>query len=244
MKTLAFASRNTKEMVRDKINLLFGLGFPLILLFLLSLMRANMPSGLFSVEYLTPGITIFGFSFISLFAGMIVAKDRTSSFMLRLFTSPMTSGNFICGYLLPLLPMAICQTAICFLAALVLGLDFTVKIFAAIAVLLPCSIIFIGMGLLCGCIFTEKQVGGVCGALLTNLTAWLSGTWFDTSIAGNVFDTIAHLLPFCHAVDAGRAALSGDYSAIMSDLLWVFGYAIVVTILAIVVFQRKIAADK
>lgn len=244
MKTLAFASRNTKEMVRDKINLLFGLGFPLILLFLLSLMRANMPNGLFSVEYLTPGITIFGFSFISLFAGMIVAKDRTSSFMLRLFTSPMTSGNFICGYLLPLLPMAICQTAICFLAALVLGLDFTVKIFSAIAVLLPCSIIFIGMGLLCGCIFSEKQVGGVCGALLTNLTAWLSGTWFDTSIAGNVFDTIAHLLPFCHAVDAGRAALSGDYSAIMSDLLWVFGYAIVVTILAIVVFQRKIAADK
>ncbi|SCJ70841.1 ABC transporter efflux protein%2C DrrB family [uncultured Eubacterium sp.] len=244
MKTLAFASRNTKEIVRDKINLLFGLGFPLILLFLLSLMRANMPSGLFAVEYLTPGITVFGFSFISLFAGMIVAKDRTSSFMLRLFTSPMTSGNFICGYLLPLLPMVICQTAICFLAALALGLDFTVNIFAAMAVLLPCSIIFIGMGLLCGCIFTEKQVGGVCGALLTNLTAWLSGTWFDTSIAGNVFDTIAHLLPFCHAVDAGRAALSGDYSAIMSDLLWVFGYAIVVTILAIVVFQRKIAADK
>lgn len=244
MKTLAFASRNTKEMIRDKINLLFGLGFPLILLFLLSMMQANVPVNLFAIEYLTPGITVFGFSFISLFAGMIVAKDRTSSFMLRLFTSPMTSGNFICGYLLPLLPMAVCQTVICFLAALALGLDLTINILIAIAVLLPCSIIFIGMGLLCGCLFTEKQVGGVCGALLTNLTAWLSGTWFDTSIAGDVFDTIAHLLPFCHAVDAGRAALSGDYSTIMSDLLWVIAYAIVITILAIAIFQLKIAADK
>ena len=244
MKTLAFASRNTKEMIRDKINLFFGLGFPLILLFLLSMMQANVPVNLFAAEYLTPGITVFGYSFISLFAGMIVAKDRTSSFMLRLFTSPMTSGNFITGYMLPLLPMAVCQTIVCFLAAIALGLDLTVNVFAAIAVLLPCSIIFIGMGLLCGCIFTEKQVGGVCGALFTNLTAWLSGTWFDTSIAGDIFDTIAHLLPFCHAVDAGRSALSGEYGAIMADLLWGIAYAIVIIILAIVVFQRKIAADK
>lgn len=244
MKTLAFASRNTKEMVRDKLNLLFGLGFPLILLFLLSLMQSNVPVNLFAIEYLTPGITVFGFSFISLFAGMIVAKDRTSSFMLRLFTSPMRPGDFITGYMLPLLPMALCQTIICFLAALALGLEFTADIFVTIAVLMPCSIIFISLGLLCGCIFTEKQVGGVCGALLTNLSAWLSGTWFDTSIAGNAFDTIAHLLPFCHAVDAGRAALSGNYSAIMSDLIWVIVYAVVITVLAIVTFQRKIAADK
>lgn len=244
MKTLAFASRNTKEMVRDKLNLLFGLGFPLILLFLLSLMQSNVPVNLFAIEYLTPGITVFGFSFISLFAGMIVAKDRTSSFMLRLFTSPMRPGDFITGYMLPLLPMALCQTIICFLAALALGLEFTADIFVTIVVLMPCSIIFISLGLLCGCIFTEKQVGGVCGALLTNLSAWLSGTWFDTSIAGNAFDTVAHLLPFCHAVDAGRAALSGNYSAIMSDLIWVIVYAIVITVLAIVTFQRKIAADK
>lgn len=244
MKTLAFASRNTKEMVRDKLNLLFGLGFPLILLFLLSLMQSNVPVNLFAIEYLTPGITVFGFSFISLFAGMIVAKDRTSSFMLRLFTSPMRPGDFITGYMLPLLPMALCQTIICFLAALALGLEFTADIFVTIVVLMPCSIIFISLGLLCGCIFTEKQVGGVCGALLTNLSAWLSGTWFDTSIAGNAFDTVAHLLPFCHAVDAGRAALSGNYSAIMSDLIWVIVYAIVITALAIVTFQRKIAADK
>lgn len=244
MKTLAFASRNTKEIIRDKINLFFGLGFPLILLCLLSLIQANVPANLFAVEYLTPGITTFGYSFLSLFSGMIIAKDRTSSFMLRLFTSPMTSENFITGYLLPMLPLAVCQTIICFLAALALGLDFTVNIFMTIAVLLPCSIIFIGLGLLCGCLFTEKQVGGVCGALLTNLTAWLSGTWFDTSIAGDIFDTIAHLLPFAHAVDAGRAALSGDYSAIMSDLMCVLVYAVIVTAAAVLMFQRKIAADK
>lgn len=88
MKTLSFSVRNTKEILRDKLNLAFGLGFPVVVL-LLSLIQSNIPVELFAIDKLAPGIAVFGLSFISLFSGMLIAKDRTSAFMLRLFASPM-----------------------------------------------------------------------------------------------------------------------------------------------------------
>ncbi len=243
MKTRAFALRNLKELARDRLNLIFGIGFPLVLLFLLSMIQANIPVQLFQIEKLTPGVAVFGLSFISLFSGMLIAKDRSSSFMLRLFTSPMTAGNFILGYILPLLPMAIIQAAVCFIAALFLGLSFSVNILMCILVIIPAAVLFIALGLLCGSIFTDKQVGGICGALLTNLSAWLSGTWFDIKLVGGVFESIANGLPFVHAVNAGRAALAGDYAKIFPDLWWVIGYAAAVFAIAVFVFTRKMNSD-
>ncbi len=239
MKTLTFASRNAKEILRDKLNLIFGLGFPLIVLFLLSLVQSNIPVSLFEIERLTPGIAVFGLSFISLFSGMLIAKDRTSSFMLRLFTSPMTSGNFILGYTLPLLPIAVMQTVICFIAAFFLGLKPGANVPIAIIVTVPTAISFIAIGLLCGSLFNDKQVGGICGALLTNLSAWLSGIWFDLNLLGGVFKTIADCLPFAHAVNAGRYALAGEYAKIMPDLLWVIAYAAAILLAAILIFNTK-----
>lgn len=244
MKVLAFASRNTKEILRDWLNLAFGLGFPVVLLLLLSLIQSNVPVELFSIEKLSPGILVFGLSFISLFTGMIIAKDRSSSFMLRLFTSPMTASHFIGGYTLPLVPMAIAQMLVCFAAAMLLGLEFSFQILVTIAVSIPAAVLFIALGLLSGTLFNEKQVGGVCGALLTNLSAWLSGTWFDLELVGGTFKTIAELLPFSHAVNAGRYALEGSYVQILPELVWVVAYALVIMLIAMWVFTRKMYSDK
>ena len=76
MRMLTFAKRNLKEILRDPINLVFGLGFPLILLLLLSAIQANVPVNIFEIDTLTPGITVFGLSFITLFSATLVAKDR------------------------------------------------------------------------------------------------------------------------------------------------------------------------
>lgn len=243
MRLRAFAIRNTKEMVRDKLNLAFGLGFPIILLLLLSLIQSNVPVELFAIDKLTPGIAVFGLSFVSLFSGMLIAKDRTSSLMLRLFASPMTATDFIFGYTLPLLPLAVGQMAICFIVALLLGLDFSVNILLTVVVLIPAAVVYIAIGLLCGSVLSDKQVGGVCGALLTNLSAWLSGTWFSLDLVGGAFKAVANALPFVHAVDAGRSAISGNYEEIFSDLWWVIGYAILLTAFAVMVFTKKMNGD-
>ncbi len=244
MKTLVFSSRNTKEILRDPLNLAFGLGFPIVVLMLLSAIQANVPVDLFKIDKLTPGIVIFGLSFVSLFSGMLISKDRSTSFLTRLFASPLTSSDFILGYALPLMPMALAQSAICFAAAFILGLPININILIALVVIIPSAIFFISFGLLAGSIFTDKQVGGICGALLTNLCAWLSGAWFDLNMVGGAFKTIAGLLPFVHAVDATKAAVRGDFASIFPDLWWVIGYAVVITVIAIVVFRRKMDSDK
>lgn len=248
MRTLVFASRNTKEITRDIFTLIFGILFPLVLLVLLSIINSSIPEGagmkLFEIKNLVPGISVFGLSFISLFTATLVSKDRCTSFILRLFTSPLKASQYIVGYTLPLIPMSILQTIVCYIAAFAFGLEWTPNILLSVIVNIPVAILFIAIGLLCGTIFNDKAVGGVCGALLTNLSAWLSGTWFDIKLVGGAFEKTANALPFIHAVDAGRYALCGEYSKIMPELLWVIGYAIVISIIAVVVFSYKMKADK
>lgn len=239
MKMSAFASRNSKEILRDRLNVIFGLGFPLIVLLLLTLIQSNVPVELFELNKLTPGVAVFGLSFVSLFSATVISKDRSSSLMLRLYSSPLRPADYILGYTLPLLPMSIAQSLICFAVAILLGLEWSVNILLSIVVLIPAMIVFIAIGLICGTLLNDKQVGGVCGALLTNLTAWLSDIWFDVSLVGDVFEKIANALPFIHAVKAGRYAYSGEYSAIMPELWWVIGYAAVLMLIAVVVFKRK-----
>ena len=239
MKMQAFAQRNAKEILRDKLTVIFGLGFPLVVLLLLNIIQSNVPQELFPLKKLTPGIAVFGLSFISLFSATVMAKDRSSSLMLRLYTSPMRSSDYILGYTLPLLPMSIAQTAICYAAAIILGLEIKANILLAIVVLIPAMVLFIAIGLICGAVLNDKQVGGICGALLTNLTAWLSDTWFDVSLVGGAFEKIANALPFIHAVKAGRAAYIGDYAAIMPELWWVLASAVVCMTAAVVIFKKK-----
>lgn len=239
MKLLAFSRRTAKEILRDPLNLGFGLGFPLILILLLSAIQANVPVSLFEIQSLTPGITVFGLSFMTLFAATLIAKDRESAFLQRLYTTPLTAADFIFGYALPLLPIAAAQGVICYLVAIALGLPVTVTILYALLFLLPVSLFFIALGLLCGSVMGVKQAGGICGALLTNLTAWLSGVWFDLDLVGGVFVKIANLLPFVHAVELERAVLSGNYGNIFPHLYWVLGYTAAATALAVGFFLRQ-----
>ena len=239
MRALTFAKRIMKEILRDPINLFFGLGFPLVLILLLSAIQANIPVELFEIEHLTPGISVFGLSFMTLFSATVISKDRGSSFLQRLYTTPMTAADFILGYTLPIIPIAVAQSIICYIVAVILGLDITANILLAILFIRPISLLFIALGLLFGSILTDKQAGGVCGALLTNLSAWLSGTWFDLELVGGVFKKIAYALPFVHAVEMERAVLAGDMRAIFPHLCWVMGYALGAMILAVLLFLRQ-----
>ena len=239
MKMLTFARRNAKEILRDPLTLFFGLGFPLVLILLLSAIQANIPVALFEIGSLTPGVTVFGLAFMSLFSATLIAKDRGSSLMQRLYTTPLTAADFILGYTLPILPIAVAQSVVCYIAAIALGLEVTVGILYAIVGILPVSLLYIALGLLCGSALNDKQVGGICGALLTNLSAWLSGVWFDLELVGGAFKKIAYALPFVHAVDMERALLSGNFGGIFSHIWWVLGYAVGLLILAVAVFLRQ-----
>ena len=239
MRMLTFAKRNTKEILRDPLNLAFGLGFPLALICLLTAIQSSIPVALFELPHLTPGITVFGLSFITLFSATIIAGDRHSAFLQRLYTTPLTAVDFILGYTLPLIPIAMIQSVICYIAAAILGLPVTVSMIYAVFGIIPVSVLYIAIGLLCGSVLNVKQVGGICGALLANLSAWLSGVWFDLDLVGGVFKTISYLLPFVHAVEMQRAIFSGNFSGMFPHVWWVLGYAAGLLAVAIGLFLRQ-----
>lgn len=240
MKLFAFAGRNAKEILRDPLTSVFALGFPLALLWLLSAIQANVPVELFAVGRLAPGIAVFGLSFMTLFSATLLSKDRESAFLARLRTTPLTAADFLAGYLLPALPIALGQSALCFAAAVPLGLPVGLNLLLALVLQLPAALVFLSLGLLCGSLLSVKQVGGICGALLTNLAAWLSGIWFDLDLVGGWFRRAAELLPFFHAVELQRAAVAGQFAEIPAHLFWVLGYAAALFALAVAAFRRKL----
>ena len=241
MRMMTFAKRCATEILRDPLTMFFGLGFPVVLLLLLSAIQANIPVSMFEIDTLTPGITIFGLSFMTLFSATLVAKDRESALLQRLYTSPLTDIEFILGYMLPILPIAVGQAVICYFVALPLGLTFGVHVLYAIIGMIPMAVFNIALGLLCGSTLGVKQVGGICGALLTNLSAWLSGVWFDINLVGGMFEKIAKALPFLHAVKMEQALFQGDLETAVSHALPVLLYAVAATVIAVLAFlgQRK-----
>lgn len=235
----AIAVKNIKEMLRDPLTLFFGAGFPLALLLMFWAIQKNIPVQMFEMQALAPGIACFGFSFLALFSALLVSKDRSSALMMRLLSSPLRAGDYIGGYALPMLPLAFVQEVVCFGFALVLGMKFSANVLLCMAVMLPAAIIYIAIGLICGSVFNDKQVGGICGAALTNVSAILSGAWMDISLMGKGIDILAHILPFANIVDAGRAALAGDYAAMAQPFIIVCAYAVVLGAAAIGIFASR-----
>ena len=239
MRMMTFAKRCAKEILRDPINLGFGLGFPLVLLVLLSAIQANIPVNLFEINTLTPGITVFGLSFMTLFSATLISKDRESALLQRLYTTPLTGIDFILGYMLPILPIAIGQTIICYLFAIPLGLEVSVNIIYSVIGIIPMAIFNIALGLLCGSVLGVKQVGGICGALLTNLSAWFSGVWFDLNLVGGTFKRIANALPFVHAAELEKALFNGNFEGAVSHILPIVLYSVLITAVAAFCFLSQ-----
>jgi ABC-2 type transport system permease protein len=199
---------------------------------------------MFTIENLAPGLAMFGTVFMALFAGMLLSKDRTTSFLMRLFTSPMTPKDFIIGYTLPMLALVLPQATITFLAAGIWGLEITANLLPAIIVTTITSLLFIGLGLLAGSLMNDKAVGGLCGAVLTNVAGWLSGVFIPLDLIGGVFKKLANILPFYHSVQAIKTVLGGNISDSLPHLLIVLAYTVAVFLLAVIAFRRKMSGDK
>lgn len=238
MRATVFATRNQKEMLRDPLTLIIGIGLPILLLGLFSVMQKNMPFALYEISNLTPGVIVFGFSFLTLFSGMLLGKDKSSSFLMRIFASPMSATDYILGYMLPFILIAFLQISLCMITAFFLGLSLDKTIPLMVVVLLIISSLYIGIGLLLGTLITDKQVGGIF-AIFVNITTWLSGTWFTLDMIGETFKSIAQLLPFVHAVNAARVIVDGTYVDMLQSLAIVIGYTVLIIFTAIVIFKRK-----
>ncbi len=240
MRMIAFAERNIKELLRDPMSLVFCILLPLF--FLIIFQQFNIPVEQYSIGNFTPSIILFSFSFISLFTANLVARDRSTSLLSRLFSSPMKPIDYILGYSLALLPLTITQSVFFFATGILLGLHFSINILWAILVLIPISILFIGLGVLVGCISTDKSSGPL-GSIVIQLVAFTSGMWFSIDLAGKVFGYICKGLPFIWAADLTRGVLASNVENLFLSILIIFVYICGVYALTMAIFKRKMKSD-
>lgn len=236
MRTLNFAKRNFREMMRDPLSIIFALLLPLFLLFIFQ--QFKIPGQAYLIENFTPGIIVFGFSFLTLFTATLVSKDRESSLLARLGVSPMKGSDYVLGYLLAVLPVALIQNILFFAAALVLGLKFSAGIILSVLLSLPVSLLFIGLGILVGSCVSEKAASGV-GSIAIQLVAFTSGMYFDASLVSNFFSFICKALPFSGTVDILRGTLAQSADGLLIPALTVTLYTVAVLATAITVFAKK-----
>lgn len=241
MRTLNFAKRNFKELIRDPLSLVFEIILPLFLLFIFQ--QIKVPDETYQIFNFTPGIVIFGFSFITLFAGLLVAKDRSSSFLIRLAVSPMKPYEYILGYIMSFLIIVVVQNILFFMLAIVLGLSFSINIIYAIFVSIIVSILYISLGILIGSLVSDKASGGV-GSIVVQLVAFTSGMYFSKEIIGNVFQIICEILPFESSLNIIKGVLNNNLEIISCRNIVVFlMYTIFVIVLSTIIFKKKMTCD-
>jgi ABC-2 type transport system permease protein len=238
---LNFANRNFKELIRDPLSLIFELILPIFLLFVFN--QINIPGDNYKLENFTPGIILFGFSFISLFTSTLISKDRTSSLLIRLNASPMKPRDFILGYILSLLPIVFIQDVLFFITAIILGLNVSINILYTILISIVISILFISLGILIGSFVSEKASGGV-GSIIVQLVCFTSGMYFSKDLVGATFAKICEFLPFESALSIIKGVLNNNLDLISTrNIIVFFVYLVMILGISIIVFKKNMVSD-
>ncbi len=252
-RTISFTKRNLIEMSRDVLSYIFCIAFPIVMLIIMSIVNSSIPKeagmSIFRIDNLAGGVAIFGHTFVMLFTALNVTKDRSGSFLIRMFASPMKSSDFTNGYIFPMLIVALVQALITFAASfiisLITGYDLKISgLLIAVLALIPSSLMFTAIGMIFGTLFNEKASPGLC-SIIISLGSFVGGIWYDVDGVGGIMQKISKFTPFYYATKTARAAIDLNFK--MNDfiipLLVVTGFAILLTILACFVFGRKMRAD-
>lgn len=241
MRTLNFAKRNFKEIARDPLSLIFAVILPLFLLFIFQ--QFDIPNESYNLENFTPGIVVFGFSFITLFAAMLISKDRTTSLLIRLGVSPMKPAEYISGYMLSIIPIILIQNILFFILAICLGLSFSINIIWAILVSIIIAILFIAIGIIIGSISSEKASSGI-SSIVVQLVCFTSGMYFPKEALGSVFGKICEYLPFESALTILKGIMNNSLESIEARNVIIFViYTISILVVSVMVFKKKMISD-
>ncbi len=245
----ALVKRNIKELLRDPLSFVFCLGFPLVMLGLMTLVNRAIPpeagSSVFSIELLTPGVAVFALSFCMLFGALTVSRDKSGALLMRLRATPLNPADYVGGYLLPLLTVAAAQTVVTLTAgaAVSFALDGSMSLWGLIRCglsLIPAMVLFVCLGILFGTLFSDKAAPGICSVLISACSL-LSGVWMDVAQLGGTIEKVCLTLPFYHCVRAGRWSLAGENALMPMAISGV--WALLACVGAILALRRQLLHD-
>ena len=257
-RTICFFKRNLKEVLRDSVIYIFCLAFPIVMLLLFNLINgfSNGNTPTFELKSIVPGVITFSYTFITLTLSLLISKDRQTSFLKRLYSSPMKSRDFIFGYAIVGVIIGLCQTVICILAGGVITLFKGGEYISVLDVLLlivsqlPILIFSVFLGIIMGTIFNDKSAPGITSVVIS-ASGILGGCWMPVETMGG-FESFCRFLPFYPSVYLGRVstsavnALGMVYSfngfAVIS-LITVLIYTALSVLLSIILFKKSMVSD-
>jgi len=243
MRFVELARRNSREMWRDPVYMGLAIGIPIGFLVIFWALGRNMrDESLLSTTMLVPGVAVFGFAFLLMFSGMVLARDREGAFLPRLLTAPLKPRDFILSYSLPYIPVVVLQIVVCFGIGALLGLEMpgdVAHVLLVFGVLLVMGIASVELGMILGLLFNVNQVSGVGSAIIA-LIALLGGIWIELEAIGGVFHDIGNALPFAHAIGAARDVMMGTgLDGIARDFYWVLGYTLLFFAVGSILFRWR-----
>ena len=195
-----------------------------------------------AVNFYAPGIAVFGLMILVSTAAGIIAGDREKGFLARMFTTPARPWDFILGYSLPFIPVLIVSTLIYLGVGMALGLTVVGNLGHVILIFFLIGLCSIGIGMIVGSLVKSESQAGVSWIFIVPI-AMISGTWFSTEGMPSAVKSVAGALPFIHAIDGSRAVINGSsLSAIMPDLYWLVGWAVVLFVTGIILFRRTMVS--
>ena len=240
MRAWVFAKRNLRELIRSPLSYIFCVGFPVMMLLLFQMIsHFTGQTYWFEMYRLAPGICVFSFLFVMLFMALLVSRDRSTSFLTRLYTTRMNLPDFVFGYAVPGVFIGLAQAVLCYLTATILMLATGSHITAAgitgtygyaygeMAQVLTREMTVTWSGLLLSIlgylpvILLFVLLGIFFGCILNENAApgvssailtvggLMSGAWMPLETMGS-FEKVCRFLPFYPAVDMGRALVIGD----------------------------------
>lgn len=248
MKIRAFSLRNAKEILRDPLSYIFCLGFPIAMLIIMTIVNKSIPQeanmDIFNLDKLTPAIAMFGFTFIMLFTAILISKDRESAFLSRLCGAPMKPWEFWTGYTLPVFAIALLQCLLTYAVSLIIaatqGQHMSVAgMLLSVIAFIPTILMFISIGIILGCLFSERAAPGI-GSILITVTSILGGIWMDVEGMGGTVFTIAKVLPFYWSVEAGRQTMAMEIGSLSSGILVIAIYFAAAVLMGIAALKKKI----
>ncbi|MGN0603889.1 MAG: ABC transporter permease [Oscillospiraceae bacterium] len=251
MRTAVFSKRNLKELLRDPLSYIFCLGFPIVMLLIMTVVNNSIPpeAGMtvFRIDNLSGGIAVFGLSFVMLFAALLLSQDRTGAFLTRLYASPMKAWEFIGGYYLPIILLSVIQSVITFAASFIIAAaeDVSmnaVRVLLALLSLIPTAVMFIGFGLLFGSVFNSNAAPGLC-SIIISAAGMLGGIWMDVESIGGGLRNVCLALPFYHSVRAVRSIMAGSTDNLGTDMLVVAAYTLGAVLISIIAFRKNMVKD-
>jgi ABC-2 type transport system permease protein len=237
MRSWELAKRNFKEVWRDPLSLGITIGLPVVLLLILQALK-NVDS-FFEASSLVPGIVLFGFVMLMFSAAMSLSRDRESALFARLLTAPIGSTDFVAAYSLPYLVVAVLLGLALFVIGLFLGLTVEGSVVLVFLIVFVMAIFYVAMGMLLGALLPLAPLSGAYAVVL--LLTVFGGAWMDLQAIGGVFLDMGQIFPFAHALDATRAVMidGAGFADIATDFYWVAGYTVVIVLLAVFFFRRK-----